>query len=294
MTDETIVAVFETAAHAEAAVADLRAAHVPDDAIGLHAGTPQADGLHDDAATAAPREPGFWASLFGGEPEHGAASYDRSLQRGSTVLTVRTPSTHVEQVMRIIERHGPVELEDYAADHDLAPATDLARAPLPAVVSATARTAPAVPAVPATQAVATDADAADVLQLSEESLQVGRRVVNRGGTRIRRYVVETPVEQSVTLHEERVTLERHPVADGRPVAADAFTDKVVEMTETAEEAVVSKTARVVEEVSLRKQASERVETVRDTVRRQEVAVEQLPGTATTATDLPPRPRAPQS
>src|ERR1700728_3552258 len=49
------------------------------------------------------------------------------------------------------------------------------------------------------------------------------------------------------------------------------------MTETSEEAVVSKTARVPEEVSLRKEASDRVETVRDTVRRDEVEIEQVPG-----------------
>ncbi len=55
------------------------------------------------------------------------------------------------------------------------------------------------------------------------------------------------------------------------------------MTESAEEAVVSKTARVYEEVGLRKEATERVETVRDTVRKEEVEVEQVPGTTTTTT-----------
>ncbi len=121
-----------------------------------------------------------------------------------------------------------------------------------------------------------------MLQLSEESLAVGKRVVNRGGTRIRRFVVETPVEESVSLHSEKVTLERRPVTDGRPVT-DSFTEKTIEMTETAEEAVVSKTARVYEEVGLRKEATDRVETVRDTVRKEEVEVEQVPGTATRTT-----------
>ena len=45
------------------------------------------------------------------------------------------------------------------------------------------------------------------------------------------------------------------------------------MTEAGEEAVVGKTARVVEEVVLRKQVSERMETVSDTVRRTEVEVD---------------------
>ncbi len=302
MTDEIIVAVFDAASRAEAAVADLRAARVPEDAIELHAG----------GATAEPRGQGFWASLFGGEPEHGTALYDHSLRQGSTVLTVRTPSELVDRVMQLLERHHPTDMEDRATADGLAtasgtatglssgPAPGLAPMPLPPAMAGTPR-APALAPRYEDAAIAREEDAdatrtdatGDVMQLSEERLEVGKRLVNRGGTRIRRYVVETPVEQSVTLREEHVTLDRHPVADGRPVAADAFADKAVEMVETAEEAVVSKTARVVEEVSLRRQASERVETVRDTVRRQEVAVEQIPGTATSET-LPPRPRAPRA
>ena len=38
MTDETIVAVYDTAAHAEAAIAGLRGAGVPENAISMHAG----------------------------------------------------------------------------------------------------------------------------------------------------------------------------------------------------------------------------------------------------------------
>jgi uncharacterized protein (TIGR02271 family) len=100
---------------------------------------------------------------------------------------------------------------------------------------------------------------------------------------VRRYVVETPVEESVTLHEEKVTLERHPVTDGRPVTDADFTDKTIELTETAEEAVVAKTTRVVEEVSLGKTATDRTETIRDTIRKEEVEIEQLPGEAVTTT-----------
>ncbi len=85
----------------------------------------------------------------------------------------------------------------------------------------------------------------DTVQLSAESLAVGKRVVNRGGTRIRRFVVETPVEESVSLHSEKVILDRRPVTDGRTVTGADFSEKTIEMTESAEEAVVSKTARVV-------------------------------------------------
>ena len=63
----------------------------------------------------------------------------------------------------------------------------------------------------------------------------------------------------------------------RAVSGATFADKTIEMTETAEEAVVSKTARVKEEISLKKEATERVETIRDTVRREDVEIVKVPG-----------------
>jgi uncharacterized protein (TIGR02271 family) len=103
----------------------------------------------------------------------------------------------------------------------------------------------------------------DLQAAHEESLAVGKRAVSGGTTRVRRYVVETPVEQQVALQDEKVVVDRRPVTGGQPVAN--FTDKTIEMTETHEEPVISKTARVTEEVSLHKEVSDRVEKVRDTV-----------------------------
>jgi uncharacterized protein (TIGR02271 family) len=135
----------------------------------------------------------------------------------------------------------------------------------------------------ATQPIATGTASDDAtLSLSEESITVGKRMVNRGSTRIRRYVVEKAVEENVTLRDEKVTIERRPVTAGTTVSEAAFTDKVIEMTETGEEAVVGKTARVVEEVALRKEAVDHVETVRDTVRKEEVEIEEVPGAGLSA------------
>jgi uncharacterized protein (TIGR02271 family) len=124
------------------------------------------------------------------------------------------------------------------------------------------------------------------MQLAEESLAVGKRAVAGATTRVRRFVVETPVQEKVSLRDETVTLQRRPVTDSPADTAD-FTDKVLEMTETSEEAVVSKTARVVEEVSLRKDVTDRVETVSDTLRRDEVEIEKVPGSTTTARTTAP-------
>ncbi|MGI4796134.1 MAG: DUF2382 domain-containing protein [Janthinobacterium lividum] len=277
MTDETIVAVYNTIQQAEAAVTSLKNAGVPADAISTHSST---ESMSTTIGTAAPvREEGFWATLFGGSPDHDTAIFDRSVASGSTVVSVRTPESHVSRVLEILESHNPIDIDEGHASSGATQTTTTTSQP---VGLGTSVAATAVPSA-ATQPRSTDDSGK--LQLSEESLAVGKRVVNRGGTRIRRYVVETPVEESVSLHSEKVVLERHPVTDGRAVT-DSFSDKTIEMTEMAEEAVISKTAHVYEEVGLRKEVNDRVETVRDTLRKEEVEVEQVPGTATTSTVVP--------
>ena len=97
-------------------------------------------------------------------------------------------------------------------------------------------------------------------------------LAERGGVRVESRVEEVPVEQDVQLREERVHVERRPV--DRPVtdADAAFREGSIEVTERAEEAVVAKEARVVEEVVVNKEVGERTETVRDTIRRTDVDV----------------------
>ncbi len=291
MSDETIVAIYDTPAHAELAAADLRQAGVPERAISIHAGTTNAANTGTTAATAA-RGEGFWSSLFGGSPDHDTAVYDRSVDSGGTVLTVKTPETHVERILEILESHNPIDIDEGAASYSQSPSSMPAAllhagqpfAPTPAPTAATTSLGQTAP-------VTRPGDGS--MQLSEENLTVGKRVVNRGGTRIRRFVVERPVEENVSLHSENVVLERHPVTDGRP-AADGFSERTVEMMETAEEAVVSKTAHVYEEVGLRKEASDRVERIHDTVRKEEVEIEKIPGndapTAKVGSPTPPVPK----
>jgi uncharacterized protein (TIGR02271 family) len=117
-----------------------------------------------------------------------------------------------------------------------------------------------------------------VLPVVAEELQVGKRQVERGGIRVYSHVTETPVQENVTLREEHVNVERRPV--NRPISdADvtALQDRTIEVKETAEEAIIAKQARVVEEVVINKEATQRTETIRDTVRRTDVEVEQIPG-----------------
>jgi uncharacterized protein (TIGR02271 family) len=110
----------------------------------------------------------------------------------------------------------------------------------------------------------------------QEQLKVGKREVSRGGVRVYSRVVETPVNESVGLREEHVNVERRPVNE--PISgadATAFKEQSIEMRETAEEAVVEKSARVVEEVMINKEVTQREQQIHDTVRHTEVEVEQL-------------------
>jgi uncharacterized protein (TIGR02271 family) len=111
----------------------------------------------------------------------------------------------------------------------------------------------------------------------EEELRVGKREVQRGGVRVYQRVKEQPVSERVELREEHVNVERHPV--DRPASEADFANikdgAAIEMRETVEEPVVSKTARVVEEVLVNKEATQRTEQVSDSVRRTDVDVQQV-------------------
>jgi stress response protein YsnF len=108
----------------------------------------------------------------------------------------------------------------------------------------------------------------------EEELNVGKREIETGRVRVRSRIIEKPVEQTLRLREERVRVERTP-AD-RPATESDFAaeDNEIELRATAEIPVVTKEARVVEEVRLEKDVREREEIVRDKIRRKDVEVDE--------------------
>ncbi len=116
-----------------------------------------------------------------------------------------------------------------------------------------------------------NAENTTTIPVIEEELQVGKREVEKGGIRLRTRVVESPVSENVNLREEKIHIERTAV--DRPANTSDLQEGEIELTERAEVPVVSKEARVVEEVSLNKEVTEREETVSDTVRKTEVDVD---------------------
>jgi uncharacterized protein (TIGR02271 family) len=259
---EKIVTLFDTSAHAEAAKANL--AHA-----GFPAGEMSVVGGKDlPRSMDALREPGLWHRLFGGDIEqHEATVYAKAVESGGVVLTLRAAADDVPKAMGILNQHNLVDVKDRAVDTGvISKETAEAIAP-PAAVAA------AVPTKPVT----TDLGKQEVIRLAEEHLDVGKRLVEDGTTRIRRFVTEKPVEAQVTLHEEHAEVVRRAVSDPNYVKDIDWSDTTVEVLETSERAVVSKSARIAEEVVVGKAGSDRVETVKDTVRRQQVEVERIPG-----------------
>lgn len=283
MTQTTLTALYDTRGDADTAAERL----VAEAGLARSDITVTAQGAGQEAGAA--EEGGFLASLKNlFMPDQDRNTYAEALRRGGFLLTARAEQRNAEQAMDILEEHGAVDLDQRqqtwqaagttgqgatpGAVAASAPGTAAAPAPLAREPISTPSPGGTAPAASAGRAVSAGKEGK--IDLVEETLQVGKRVVGGGRVRVRSYVVETPVEEQVSLREEHVGIERRPM-NRAPTAADEalFGERVIEATETGEEAIIAKEARVTEEVTLRKDMAERVETVRDTVRRTELDVE---------------------
>jgi uncharacterized protein (TIGR02271 family) len=262
MAYEKVVAVFDTPDHAQNAVRALKTAGFSNEDISVVSN----DTLDDRGAKVA-TETGFWHRLFGSDVDlHEAKVYGHTVGKGGSVVTLRAPDTLVQKAVDILHTQNPVDVNQRAASLGIIAA---GAAPVASAASQVASRATAPVAGTTTRTGKDD----EVIRLAEEQLNVGKRQVQAGMTRVRRFVTERPVEEQVTLHEEHASIARRAISDPSYIRDIDWSDKTIEVTETAEEAVVSKSARVVEEVVVGKEGSDRVETVKDKVRRQQVEVE---------------------
>ncbi len=113
------------------------------------------------------------------------------------------------------------------------------------------------------------------IPVMEEELTATVRRQDAGSVRVEKDVVTEERVLDVPVTEERVRVERRVV--DRPVNAadaEAFTDTVIEVPLESEVVDVQKQARVAEEVVLSKEAVQRTERVKDTVRKEEVFVDE--------------------
>ncbi|MBB3019487.1 uncharacterized protein (TIGR02271 family) [Microvirga lupini] len=216
------------------------------------------------------------ALVDAGVDENDAHAYAEGIRRGGALVTVRASDAEVDRILDILDDEGTVNFDERENTWRSEGWTG-ASAAAGSATTATGLTGRA-------SAAAGRAD--EVIPVAEEELHVGKREVNRGRVRLHSRVIERPVQEQVTLREERVAVERRPVSgttQAGAIAGDPFQERTIEVEERAEEAVVSKEARVVEEVVVRKEAEQRTETISDTVRKTEVDVEDERGNTVSRT-----------
>ena len=220
----------------------------------------------------------FFRSIFGDSEDHNdpyGSTYREAIRRGHYGVSVSVDSeADLDRAEAVLTRCGAVDIDERSAQWRgegwVAGGAAIGTQPLAADGGATA-----LDRSVADRGMVTGGDAGTLQELSEE-LRVGKRSVARGGVRVFSQMVETPVQETVSLRQEHVDVQRRAV-DRPATEADfaAFKEGSMEVREMSEEAVVSKEARVVGEVDIGKTVTEHDETVRDTVRETRVQVEQL-------------------
>lgn len=280
---KTIVGVFDDAAAAQNAVRDLQTAGVPQSHVRVTSNHEATQEKEKDPGFGE-RILGFFESLFVDESDkQHASTYSEAWRRGHILVVADVENNLAPKAVEILNRYGTVDLDrrsehwkktGYTGSYDrsAAPYTPEQR----------------------TRELAEYGESSKAIPVVQEELAVGKHVVQRGGVRIHSYVEERPVEEVVRLREERVSIDRRPVNRPAERGDAAFQERTVDVTAQGEEAISEKRARVVEEVVVGKSVEEREQTVRDTVRRNDVKVEQIDGTkaaptANTRPAAPPRP-----
>jgi uncharacterized protein (TIGR02271 family) len=287
-----VTAFFDSRTDAEEAISRLHAAGIARDGIRL---TPSEQDTGTSSGTGTQSFPeasaGLWDSLrdlF--LPDEDRHTYAEGLRRGGYLVSVQASDADYERVIDILDDEGTIDIDERSSSwrsEGWTSTSDVlsgSTANLTTGASGTTTTTTAEAGLGAASQRSSGGD--EVIPVAEEELHVGKRDVSHGRGRVRSYVVERPVSEQVSLREEHVEVERRPVSgttQAGAIAGDPFQERTIEVEERSEEAVVSKEARVVEEVVVRKEAEQRTETISDTVRRTEVDVEDERGTGVSGT-----------
>ncbi len=266
----TVVGLFDNRSEAQAAMRELvQNGFIQEDidlsnrsmadTTGANTGSTSTDtGIGDSISN-------FFNSLFGDDPTT-AENYTNAAYDADAILSVQVDSAErASEASEIFDRHGAFDVDERGAQYS--------QQNFAGNSETTATTG--------TTQNRSGHSNETAIPVIEEELNVGKRTVERGGARIRSRIIEKPVEANVRLREEHIVVNRRPV--NREVTEsdlNNFREGDIELTERAEVPVVGKQARVVEEVEVGKTVEEHEETVRDTVRRTDVDVEEISGDVT--------------
>lgn len=254
MEKQTVIGIFDYGIDAQMAAQQLMKSGIPDNNIDLavNGANDRNDSVNSQVNANTPTTGSndltndFFGSIFSDSDE--SRKYAEVARHGA-VLTVHAQSEdEAKRAAELLDKYGAIDVDDRAEKYSSMPAESRAN---------WINSNSAIPVI-------------------EEELQVGKREVETGGVKLRSRIVERPVEEHLRLREEHINVERRPV--NRPANEQdfaTFKEGETTMVEHAEVPVVNKEARVVEEVSLNKETEERDETVRSTVRKTDVEIDDL-------------------
>lgn len=269
---QTVIGFFDDASEAQRAVEQLQSAGISRDRVDVSRGGSGSGSIGANPVSGRPNDDNsvrttsndrtvddggrntnvftdFFNNLFGGNDDDDTSErYNKVAQGSNSIVTVHAQSRdEAERAADILDDCGAIDVDERSAQ--------FSRTSSDRNVNADGRADVTIPRV-------------------QENLNVGKRTEERGGVRVRSRIVERPVEEHVRLREEHVSVERQAV--DRPLTTDdarSFQEREIELTERTEVPVVNKEARVVEEVRLSKEVSERDETINDTVRNTEIDID---------------------
>ena len=213
----------------------------------------------------------FFSELFGGDDSEHAGNYSEAVRRGSSVVVVTVEdASRAEAARSALAAAGAVDIDKRTESWRQEGYAGFDPASRPYQSDQVQAERSRFQGQTGTM----QADNGAVLPVVREDIEVGKRAVDLGTVRVFSRTETRPVQEQVQLREERAEIERRSV-DRPATEADlkAFEGGSIEIHETAERPVVSKTARVVEEVVVGTQANTRTETISDQVRNTVVDVD---------------------
>ncbi|MBC5774853.1 YsnF/AvaK domain-containing protein [Pontibacter sp. KCTC 32443] len=250
---QTVIGIFEKGIDAQTAVQKLESNRIPSDHIDISNQSSASQVSGTTQTHSSDKVSSFFGSLFGSDKDE-TRKYSDVARKGWVVTVHADSRQEAEKAAQTLDACGAVDVDE-RANQFRSGATGTA-------TDTTARTG--------------NMNTNQAIPIVEERMNVGKREVETGGVRMRSRIVERPVEEHLRLREEHVNVERRPV--NRPATErdfQNFKEGSIEMTEHAEVPIVNKEARVVEEVRLNKEQTQREETVRGTVRKTDVEVDKL-------------------
>lgn len=249
--NQTVIGVFDTSNHAKSAKESLVDAGFTKSNIDLSTfgekgyQSEKYDNERSSSVT------GFFSNLFGTD-EDTATRYADVASRGTVVTVYTATMEEAKKAAAILDQFGAIDFDQRSAAYqNTAPTGELH---------------------------------GDTIKVIEENVAIGKREIETGGVQVRSRIVEKPVHEDLRLRYEEVYVKRNPVNRVATEADFAAASGTISVTETAEEAVVGKEARVVEEIEVGKDVKTRTEAINETVRETEVDIVDKAGKVVTDHD----------